>query len=233
VKTKKIFLLTAVLSVQLSFAQFAKIVDKDGYVNIRENADAKSKIIGRINSDEIVYIFEPDEADKEWLNVDTKGKTGGYIHNSRVKYIESYEAVPSTEKSGNKVIFKSGDIKVDILSEKFNYKENKKYFSSSHMGDQQQEDQYKGQQIWGTDGTVPQTHYKSITVQMNGKTLQIPAKEIENLFNIDNEATHCYFDKINDTLYIEMNNSDGAGAYVALFIIEKGKYKGKMLTLPF
>lgn len=226
-KTKKVFLLTAALTMQLSFAQFAKIVDKDGYVNLREKADAKSKIIGKLNSDKIVYVFEPDPSNKNWLNVNYE-ETGGYIHNSRLEYIDSYEVVSPTARDGSKAIFKSGNIKIDIATGKFNFKENEKDFSSTLHGDF-----YKGQQVWGIDGTTPKTHYLSITVQIGDKKIQIPEKEIENLFEIDNKATTCHYDRKNDTLYISMNNSEGAGAYVALFTIEKGQYKGRVLEIPF
>ncbi|ATN06036.1 hypothetical protein CRN76_11790 [Chryseobacterium indologenes] len=123
-KTKKAFLVTAALSAQLSFAQFAKVVDQDGYVNVRETADANSTILGKINSDEIVYVFDPNN--KNWANV-----SNGYIHNSRLKYIESYPAVPSTMRDAGKAIFRSGNIKVNITSGKFNFKENEKDFTST------------------------------------------------------------------------------------------------------
>ncbi|AZA90384.1 Uncharacterised protein [Chryseobacterium nakagawai] len=222
-KTKKIFLLTATLSVQLSFAQFAKVVDKEGYVNVRENADAKSNIVGKVNSDEIVYIFESDPTNKNWANV-----SNGYIHSSRLKYIQTYQAVPPTLRDGNKAIFKSGNIKVNIVSGKFNFKENEKDFTSTLYGDF-----YKEQQVWGLDGIIPKTHYLSITAQIGDKTVQIPTKDIENLFQVNNKSTKCYYDHENDTLYISMLNSDGAGTYVALFTIEKGEYKGRTLEIPF
>ncbi|WP_353146635.1 SH3 domain-containing protein [Chryseobacterium sp.] len=235
-KTKKIFLFAAALSIQLSFAQFAKVVDKDGYVNVRKNADAKSNIVGKINSGEILYIFSED-ANESWLNIDYNTEKEkpltGYVHRSRVKFIESYDEIPSTEKNANKGVFMSGNIKVNIVSGTFDYSQHKKDFSSAKHGDNQQLEKYKGQEIWGTDGLIPKTYYESITVQIGNKTIEIPQKEIENLFNADTAATHCYFDVNNDTLYIMMNNSEGAGAYVALFIVEKGKYKGRVLALPF
>lgn len=222
-KTKKIFLLAAALSVQLSFAQFAKVIDKDGYVNIRENADANSLVVGKINSDDIVYIFESDPAHKNWANV-----SNGYVHNSRLKYIESYQTILPTVRDANKAIFKSGNIKVSIVSGKFNFKENEKNFTSTLSGDY-----YKNQQVWGIDGTIPKTHYLSITAQIGDKTIQIPEKEIENLFNINNKSTTCHYDRINDILYISILNSEGAGAYAGLFIIEKGEYKNRILEIPF
>ncbi|MCT2561685.1 SH3 domain-containing protein [Chryseobacterium herbae] len=235
-KTNKIILLAAALGFQFSLAQFAKIVDKDGYVNLRKEADGKSDIVGKINSDEILYIFSPED-NKNWLNADYTDKNGknlsGYIHSSRVKFIESYESVPAVSINENKAVFNSKNITVTIESEPFNYKENKKYFSTTDYKDYKVEDKFKGQQIWGTDGTIPQTHYQSISVKIGGKTLQIPPKEIENLFNINTESAACYFDSEHETLYINMVNSDGAGGYAVLFTIENGAYKGKTLIMPF
>ncbi|WP_185289119.1 SH3 domain-containing protein [Chryseobacterium lactis] len=232
-KIKKIFLVTTLLSIQLSFAQFAKIVDKDGYVNLRENPDIKSKVIGKINSDEIVYASEPDATNKNWMNIYYNDKTAGYIYSSKVKLLDSYEIILPITNDESKAVFKSGNIKVDITTEKFNYKENKKFFSSSTYGGQKVEDKYKGNLIWGTDGTIPRTHYKSITVQIKDKKIQIPTKEIENLFNPSNQFTACYYDRKSDILYLTMLNSDGAGSYVALFKIVKGVYKERILKKPF
>ncbi|HCA06698.1 SH3 domain-containing protein [Chryseobacterium sp.] len=235
-KTNKIILLAAVLGFQFSLAQFAKIVDKDGYVNLRKEADGKSDIVGKINSDEILYIFSPED-NKNWLNADYTDKNGknlsGYIHSSRVKYVESYESVPAVSINENKAVFNLKNIAVTIESEPFNYKENKKYFSTTNYNGYKVEDKFKGQQIWGTDGTIPQTHYQSISVKIGGETLQVPPKEIENLFNINTESAACYFDSEHETLYINMVNSDGAGGYAVLFTIEKGVFKGKTLIMPF
>ncbi|PQA90634.1 hypothetical protein B0A69_20115 [Chryseobacterium shigense] len=230
-------MLAAALSFQCSFAQFAKIADKDGYVNMRKEADVKSNIVGKINSHEIIYVFTLEDHSKNWLNADYTDKNGetwsGYIHSSRIKYIESYESVPRASAIENKAVFNSKNITVTIESEPFNYKENKPHFSSTSYNGYKVEDKFKGQQIWGTDGTIPQTHYKSISVKMNGKTLEISPKEIENLFNINNESAECYFDAEHETLYISMVNSDGAGGYAVLFKIQKGVYKGKTLIMPF
>lgn len=235
-RTKKIIFLAAFLSFQWSLAQFAKIVDKDGYVNIRKNADAKSDIAGKVNSGEIIYVYDRDENSKNWLMVDYPVKNrdliSGYVHNSRVRYIESYSRVPSVSVNENKAVLASKNIKVEIIAEPFSYKENKKYFSSSRR-EIQIGDLYKGKPVWGTDGTIPQTHYKSVTAKIGNNTIEIPAAETENLFNVNTEFTECYFDSENETLYISMVNSDGAGGYAVLFKIEKGKYKGKTVIMPF
>ena len=63
---RTLFIILFLLYFSNSFAQFAKVIDKDGYVNLRENANSKSKIIGRIESNEIVYISNKDNDDENW-----------------------------------------------------------------------------------------------------------------------------------------------------------------------
>jgi len=53
------------------------------------------------------------------------------------------------------------------------------------------------------------------------------------LFNINSEFAGCYYDHLNDTLYINSVNGDGAGGYAVLFKIEKGIYKARVVTMPF
>lgn len=122
---------------------------------------------------------------------------------------------------------------VEIRSEKFDYKKNKRYFSSTKYENYTVEDKFKGQQVWGTDGTIPISHYTSIKITIKGRNIQIPEKETENLFNINSEFAACYYDNLNDTLYITSVNGDGAGGYAVLFKIEKGIYKTRVVTMPF
>ncbi|RTZ49556.1 hypothetical protein EJ377_03510 [Chryseobacterium arthrosphaerae] len=60
----------------------------------------------------------------------------------------------------------------------------------------------------GNRRTIPKTHYISITAQIGDKTIQVPAEEIENLFQVSNQSAACYYDRENDTLYISINNSE-------------------------
>ncbi|MDR6969627.1 hypothetical protein J2X31_003660 [Flavobacterium arsenatis] len=215
-----------------SFSNFAKIEDKDGYVNIREEANTNSKIVGKIKSGEIVYIFNYGDELGNWLIIDylenDENLLTGYIHKSRLKPINSYEHIPSVWHDENGAEFILRNIQIKIKTEKFDYEANKKYFSTFQYATYAV-DKYKHQEIWGTDGTLPQTHYTSITANIDNQTIEIPEKEIENLFNTNNEYSECYFDKNTETLYIILMNSDGAGAYRVIFIIEKGKYKSRKI----
>ena len=68
-----------------SFAQvkdfFGIIKDNDGYVNIREKANIKSKVIGTLSNNTMVYIGEDPIGN--WL----KNEDNGYIYKDRVQWI--------------------------------------------------------------------------------------------------------------------------------------------------
>lgn len=220
----------------VAYAQFAKIIDKDGYVNVRKQATIASEIVSKIGADEIVYAFS-DEKFGDWVIVDYTNRQNenitGYVHNSRIKLIESYEQISNVSFNESISNFKSKDVTVEIRSEKFDYDKNKRYFSSTKYENYTVEDKFKGQQVWGTDGMIPTSHYTSINATIKGRGIQIPEKEIENLFNVNNEFAACYYDNQNDILYIISVNGDGAGGYAVLFRIEKGKYQSRVVTMPF
>lgn len=219
-----------------AYSQFAKTNDKDGYVNVREQPAIKGKIISKIKSNEIVFTFSEEEFGN-WVIVDYKESENklitGYVHKSRIKYIHSYEAIPILSHTKNGITFGLRNIFIEIKSDIFDYTKNKKHFSSTNLGNYTILDKYKGQQIWGTDGTIPKSYYKSIKFSLNNKLNQIPKREIENLFNVNNEYTKCYYNRKDNILYITLMNSDGAGGYVAILEIKKGKYKGKKVLIPF
>jgi len=215
----------------ISFCNFAVIVDKDGYVNVREKESANSKIIGKIKSGEVVFIFE--DLDTDWLNI-TFGddEKSGYIHRSRIKYIKDFDKIPSVDSHDYKAIFHLNNIDIDIETDDFDYDSNKKYFSETAKEDFIIK-KYKDREMWGTDGTIPQSYYQSITVKIGRQEIEIPEKDIEDLFNPNNNYTECYYDKSSNTIYIHLSNSDGSGSYVALFKIENGVYKGRQVEIPF
>ena len=217
----------------MSFCNFAKIVDKDGYVNVREKGNVNSNVIGKLKYGQTVFIFE--DLETEWLEVNYKDendkKLSGYVHRSRIKYINTLENIPSAIENENGVNFILRDIVVEIKTGKFNNEQNKKYFSKDEQGS----DIYKGKFMLGTEGyiTEAKTFYKSITARIGNYSIQIPDNEIEDLFNANNNYAECYFDQIDNSLYLHLSNSDGAGSYVTLFIIHNNKYKGRQVEIPF
>ena len=86
---KKLLLVTLFLLSSLSALAIRYVVDtKDGYANLRERADSKSKIIKKLkNNHEMVFWHEKGE----WFYVGAEPNdknsdmTDGYIHKSQIK----------------------------------------------------------------------------------------------------------------------------------------------------
>lgn len=211
-------------------AQFAKIVDRDGYVNIRESASAKSKVIGKIKSDEIVYISDKGNDSEGWSYINYEKQKGvvfskylsGYVHNSRLQKISSFLNIPSLDSSDKATHFICCGVEVEIKTQRLDYEK--------HKGSFKKQDgyyTYKGKYALGVWGRFPSLNtYQSISGSIGKDQFEIPIQDLENLFSINNELAECYYDKESNTLYILLNNADGSEFYIAILVIADGKYKG-------
>ena len=75
------FLLTTNAFAQGPFGDYAVVKDKDGYVNIRAKENVKSKIVGTLPNNTLVYgFFDKEFNPTNWIEVDK-----GYVHQSRLK----------------------------------------------------------------------------------------------------------------------------------------------------
>ena len=94
------FLLTTNAFAQGPFGDYAVVKDKDGYVNIRAKENVKSKIVGTLPNNTLVYtLFDTtdDETGEEiffnWIAVDK-----GYVHKSRLKKIYEFPSIGKGKK---------------------------------------------------------------------------------------------------------------------------------------
>jgi hypothetical protein len=207
-------------------AQFAKIVDSDGYVNMREKADSKSRVVKKIKSGNIVYISTKGSESSNWSYVTFESQkeevfskySAGYIHNSRLRQISDYLLIPSVGADAQGAKFTCCGIEVEIKSENFDYQSNKNYFKK-HEG----YFTYKGKFALGCYGLFPpKSSYQSVQGFVGKRPFKVYKGLIENLFDINNEAAECYYDKKAEILYIILNNSDGSGSYNALLVVKEG-----------
>lgn len=239
---KKIFLIVFFLVYTVVSAQFARIQDKDGFVNVREEANENAKILGKIHSNEMVFLIENEPEIEGWVysfyKSKTKNELSGYIHSSRLNLLSNFTTIPFVNNQKQTMFFenKKENIRVEITLEDFDAQKNIHKFHQKEGF----YDTYNKKEIWGTDGTLPNKHYKYIKINAADKTIEIPQKELENLFQpaeifdaADFRYLSIYYDKPNDVLYISSSNSDGAGSYAVLFVIEKGVFKEKKVVIPF
>ena len=222
------FLLTTNAFAQGPFGDYAVVKDKDGYVNIRAKENVKSKIVGTLPNNTLVYgFFDKEFNPTNWIEVDK-----GYVHQSRLKKISDFRAIEG-KVQGNSIIFDDKDVKVTITKQKFD-KTKHKITKKEHDG--WTELIIDGKKIYGIeDYLLPDDHYKSITVTMKGKNVPIPKSAYDDLYEIGlyTDNNFAYYDKEDDILYIIAHNGDGAYVYEVCWQIVKGEYKTRIIGEPF
>lgn len=213
-----------------AFAQFAVIKDNDGYVNIRSEASKENNISDKLNNGFMVYCFEPKN---NWINIDYSKNNkdrSGYLYKDRVQYLSEFTVIPLVKETKNQIIFKKDGFDITIESKNFESNSAKLTFLEK---DKSILKKINGKDFWGTDGGIPKKVYKSITVVIDNKTIELPKNSFDDLFEPSLYNTKINYDKKSDILYITSNNSDGAGGYEIVWVIEKGKYKERKIAFGF
>ena len=230
---KHLLILFLLLSTN-AFAQgpigdYAVVKDKDGYVNIRAKENVKSKIVGTLPNNTLVYgFFDKEYNPTNWIEVDK-----GYVHQSRLKRIFDFRAIEG-KVQGNSIIFDDKDVKVTITKQKFDKTKHKITKKDQGSYDQLIIDgkEIYGIEVYGGDDSLPEDHYKSITVTMKGKNVPIPKSAYDDLYQIFYFSSSVYYDKEAEALYILAHNSENASAYEVCWQIVKGEYKGRVIGYP-
>ena len=171
-------LLTTNAFAQGPFGDYAVVKDNDGYVNIRAKESVKSKIVGTLPNNTLVYgFFDKEYNPTNWIEVDK-----GYVHQSRLKKIFDFRAIEG-KVQGNSVVYDDKDVKVTITKQKFD-KTKHKITKKKHK--EYSEYIIDGKSAQGLDGDLflPEDHYKSITVTINGKNVSIPKSAYDDLYQV-------------------------------------------------
>ena len=224
------FLLTTNAFAQGPFGDYAVVKDKDGYVNIRAKENVKSKIVGTLPNNTLVYEFLDEEFNpSNWVHIDS-----GYVHKSRLKMISEFPSIGKGKEQGNSITIAGKGISVTLTQQKFD-KTKHKITKKKHK--EYSEYIIDGKSAQGLDGDLflPENHYKSIVVNINGKIVSIPKSAYDDLYQVwvypyNNKV---YYDKEDDVLYIFVRCGDGAFSYEVCWQIVKGEYKTRIIGQPF
>lgn len=227
---KRILLIAFLLTLNLCFSQFAIISDPDGYVNVRSSAKIANNVSDKLNNGFIVYYFEPQA---NWANIDYKKsrkELNGYIYKDKIKFITDFKEIPLKTNSDGKIILDNGLVKIEITETKFLKEKHKLQFFKDNSN---QLDKIDNLPLFGTDGEIPKREYKSIEIEINKVKVEIPPSALENLYEPTLWNSKANYDEVNDILYIQSSNSDGAGGYEIIWVIEKKKYKTRIEAYGF
>ena len=215
-------LLTTNAFAQGPSGDYAVVKDKDGYVNIRAKENVKSKIVGTLPNNTLVYgFFDKEFNPTNWIEVDK-----GYVHQSRLKKIFDFRAIEGKEQ-GNSLVFDDKDVKVTITKQKFDKTKHK--ITKKGQGSYEQLIIDGKEIIYGWDGSLAQDHYKSITVTMKGKNVPIPKSAYDDLYEISYFSSSIYYDEEAEALYIYAVNGEAGLAYQVCWQIVKGEYKTRII----
>lgn len=154
----------------------------------------------------------------------------GYVYKDRMELLSSFKPVKGISSSENAVSFSDSNIKIDIAKTDFIKADHKYTYSKQNPGMVEAID---GKEIWGTDGNIPKKEYKSVTIRIGNDMIRLPKQALENLYEPNLDYTSAHYDPVHDTLYIMAFNSDGAGGYGLVWIIENKKYKTRAVAYPF
>ncbi len=147
--------------------------------------------------------------------------------------ISEFPSIGKGKEQGNSITIAGKGISVTITTQKFDKTKHKitkkkhKYYEELIID---------GKSTQGTDTSfIPENHYKSIVVNINGKNVSIPKSAYDDLYQVwvhpyNNEV---YYDKEDDVLYIFVRCGDGANAYKVCWQIVKGEYKTRIIGEPF
>ena len=211
------FFLSTNAFAQGPLGDYAVVKDKDNYVNIRAKENVKSKIVGTLPNNTLVYgFFDKEFNPTNWIEVDK-----GYVHQSRLKKISDFRAI-EVKVQGNSIIFDDKDVKVTITKQKFDKTKHK--ITKKGQGSYEQLIIDGKEIIYGWDGSLAQDHYKSITVTMKGKNVPIPKSAYDDLYEISYFSSSIYYDEEAEALYIYAVNGEAGLAYQVCWQIVKDKY---------
>ncbi|MEO3406085.1 SH3 domain-containing protein [Mucilaginibacter sp. CAU 1740] len=219
-----------ILSSAIASAQgYAVINDKDGFVNIRKGPGINTSIIGKLYTDDIFGYDDLAKNSGEWIKiyrVVSENPDGnielGFISKTRTTPISSFASIHHKNISGQQATINNDSVKVTITTTAFKKAQHKLAYQKTAT-EKPWLNKIDSKPFWGTDGEIPKKSISSVLVTVNNVPVVIPQTAFNDLYEPAFRSFDVYLGPKN-TIYIQMNNSDGAGAYTVIWIIKNNKY---------
>lgn len=228
------------LSSQAQEKFFGVIHDADGYVNVRDSAQA---VIDQLPDNLVFFDWDAarcnDQAEWHYIEYAPQGGinktiTGdgrtGRIHRSRIRYLgELPQLAQQPNSSDTCLVFANDTLAVEIRLSRFNPQRHK-IVRDAEGGFIRSIDGCTI--LLGIDGDMPRTEYASISVKHPGGVSEFPAQYLAHLYEPATQGVTVALGKGN-TLFISTDNSDGAGGYSTVWTVEDYLVKSLFVLYDF
>ena len=216
-------IILTVLTFQVSFGQVATLQDPDGWTNVRKAPDGQSEIIHKVYENQVFwYDYEEIDEEQDWMSIYIPkndyclGKSDpnfivGFIHKSRLLPLEKLKGY-----TGNDFTFEYQLSDFDSTN-RIIEKQNGKWVTA-----------IDGRPVWGTDGNFPRTQVDDIKVTIDGKEIEIHQIFYSDIYECDNGLS---IYKKGTTYFAHQWNSDGAGAYEIVWVLNKNGLKQRLVGM--
>lgn len=214
-------------SIEVSYADFGFIQDKDGYVNVRGNSSLNSKVISKLNNNEIVSCVM-DEGMNNFCLVNASNGVPGFVCKNRINNFSGFTSINLSQYSREKAVYTDKNLIIEVYAKKTisdpklykSFKGEYKYFNDKTF--------------FGTDGFLPDNNFlqlDKIIVKEKDNRIEISRTELEQYFfpkdGVDKDKNELADFKIyclnNNIFILNTFNDGGAAAYNIVLNVKNGK----------
>lgn len=219
---------------------FAMVNDKDGYVNLREDASLQSAIIQRLPNKTVVSANCLDfTSNKNFCFIITDATVTGFVYKNRLVFFEDNKRllpIASTHSNNPLSAYFASDhhpVSVQIDAKPIMIYPSK--FSDYNHANQACPYYYDNVCSFGLEGfdstiNQPEQYYQlsQVVFKVKNKTIKVDEQDLSGLFISEHEVayddvfkrTDVYFDPITSHLYLLSLQSDGAGTYTFVYEVD-------------
>jgi len=233
--------LTSIILMLFAFtakSQLAIINDPDGFVNVRKERSPGAGIVDRLYTGQVFLFYTENDKD-EWIDVDFDNNSlkfynqiyikkypkhiSGFISRSRLMPLENLPHKKLTKfnrtLSASQAILKVDSTVLIIKTRQFN---NKGHYIH-HAKGSTIVDKIDDKLPIGVDGGLPSVEISVFSLNINNKAITIPRTSFTDIYQPNIKNLNIYSDKKGNIYLYMPGNSDGAGAYDVVWIVNSSK----------
>jgi hypothetical protein len=216
------------MKAQYYYGTMLIIKDKDGYTNIREEPDGKSKIIGQVHKYEVFYSVEGCEdmeispPDFPWLYMCTDNICG-YIYKKNIIPLYDLPTIPEIHEDSTSIILKNDSIEISMITHIFNPVSDKKEIKNKDYYGLCEECIASDFEIYDIVNTL-----NRIIINYKDKKIEIFRDELENYYYAIRFMTG--YIGPDSELYIQFCGAGDAASYCATFVFYDDKIVQEFIT---